>query len=219
VCWNFYYIYFGLRLLCKEGEKKSSDSGNRHKDDRQILANRDQVFKAINCETKLAHDYDIAFVRILQIEELMTAGKFCSDKTAMASVYIHDSTRENGISSSSRSRSRSGVTCKLNGSDSSGALEGETTCIVCMDRPADAVLLECGHSRLCVKCATVLWDQARRCLLCRRGFAAVMRIVARETSSESVRALGSREPRTPAQLEKIARVRAALRGVPAAPDS
>jgi hypothetical protein len=54
-------------------------------------------------------------------------------------------------------------------------------CIVCMERPLDAVLLECGHSGLCVECATVLWDQARRCPLCRRGFAAIMRIVARET--------------------------------------
>ena len=63
------------------------------------------------------------------------------------------------------------------------AANGDDQCIVCMDRPADAVLLECGHSGLCVECATVLWDQARRCPLCRRGFAAVMRIVtvARET--------------------------------------
>jgi hypothetical protein len=47
-----------------------------------------------------------------------------------------------------------------------------------MERHADAVLLECGHSGLCVECATVLWNQARRCPLCRRGFAAIMRIVA-----------------------------------------
>ncbi len=51
-----------------------------------------------------------------------------------------------------------------------------------MEGPADAVLLECGHSGLCVECATVLWDQARRCPLCRQGFAAVMRIVARGAS-------------------------------------
>ena len=54
-----------------------------------------------------------------------------------------------------------------------------------MERPADAVLLECGHSGLCVECATALWDQARRCPLCRQGFAAVMRIVAREASAVS----------------------------------
>eukprot|EP00291_Cryptomonas_curvata_P026865 CAMPEP_0172175416 /NCGR_PEP_ID=MMETSP1050-20130122/14214_1 /TAXON_ID=233186 /ORGANISM="Cryptomonas curvata, Strain CCAP979/52" /LENGTH=268 /DNA_ID=CAMNT_0012847513 /DNA_START=18 /DNA_END=821 /DNA_ORIENTATION=+ len=64
--------------------------------------------------------------------------------------------------------------------------EDGSTCIVCMERPSDAVLLECGHSGLCVECATALWDQARRCPLCRQSFAAVMRIVAREASSVRV---------------------------------
>ena len=47
----------------------------------------------------------------------------------------------------------------------------------------DSILLECGHSGLCVECATVLWDRARRCPLCRQSFAAVMRIVAREAAA------------------------------------
>ncbi len=54
----------------------------------------------------------------------------------------------------------------------------DSMCVVCIERPADAILLECGHSGLCVQCATMLWNQARRCPLCRRGFAAVMRIIA-----------------------------------------
>ena len=61
-------------------------------------------------------------------------------------------------------------------------------CIVCMERPPDSILLECGHAGLCVGCATVLWDQARRCPLCRQEFAAIMRIVARE-APRTVRAL------------------------------
>jgi hypothetical protein len=56
--------------------------------------------------------------------------------------------------------------------------------MVCMERPADAILLECGHSGLCIECATVLWDQESQCPLCRRGFAAVMRIV--DGSSDQV---------------------------------
>ncbi len=62
--------------------------------------------------------------------------------------------------------------------DSSSVGNRDNTCFVCMERPADAVLLECGHSGLCVECATVLWNQGRRCPLCRRGFAAIMRIIA-----------------------------------------
>jgi hypothetical protein len=76
--------------------------------------------------------------------------------------------------------------------------EGEvgSACIVCMERPPDAVLLECGHSGLCVGCATVLWVQARHCPLCRQSFAAVMRIVAREAGAVSA-ALAHRHQRRP----------------------
>jgi hypothetical protein len=71
-------------------------------------------------------------------------------------------------------------------SDNTLVANGVDPCIVCMEHPPDAVLLECGHSGLCVECATVLWDQARRCPLCRRGFAAVMRIVARDSEAHTV---------------------------------
>ncbi len=68
--------------------------------------------------------------------------------------------------------------CKLKSRNNSlNSNDTSSTCFVCVERPADAVLLECGHSGLCVECANVLWDQGRRCPLCRRGFAAIMRIV------------------------------------------
>jgi hypothetical protein len=57
-------------------------------------------------------------------------------------------------------------------------------CYLCMDRRADAVLIECGHGGMCAVCATVLWRRAaaapaaeRRCPLCRVPFVGVMLIV------------------------------------------
>ena len=50
-------------------------------------------------------------------------------------------------------------------------------CLVCMESPQDAVLLlDCGHSGLCVACASRLWERDRRCPLCREGIAGIMRI-------------------------------------------
>jgi hypothetical protein len=66
--------------------------------------------------------------------------------------------------------------------DSPPAEEGNN-CIICLEQSSDAVLLECGHSGLCVDCASVLWTRARRCPLCRQGFAAVVRIVDRDGST------------------------------------
>jgi hypothetical protein len=57
-------------------------------------------------------------------------------------------------------------------------------CYLCMDRQADAVLIECGHGGMCAVCATALWRRAaaapaaeRRCPLCRVPFVGVMLIV------------------------------------------
>ena len=55
-----------------------------------------------------------------------------------------------------------------------------SNCMVCLEQAPNAILLECGHSGLCIECANVLWAQARRCPLCRQGFAAVMRIIANQ---------------------------------------
>ena len=65
---------------------------------------------------------------------------------------------------------------------------GGDACLVCMERPPDAVLLECGHGGVCVACAEVLWRQGRRCPLCRARFCGVVRILRGE--SDTVR--GSR---------------------------
>jgi hypothetical protein len=56
--------------------------------------------------------------------------------------------------------------------------EGGGQCMVCMARRADAALVECGHAGLCGACAGALWRRGeRRCPLCRRGFAGVVRIL------------------------------------------
>ncbi len=60
-------------------------------------------------------------------------------------------------------------------------------CIVCMEWPADAVLVECGHGGTCLACAGHLWERDRRCPLCRKAFTGVMRIVAEDGRTGEVR--------------------------------
>ena len=55
--------------------------------------------------------------------------------------------------------------------------DNDKACLVCWNALPDAVLLECGHSGLCVACAERLWQRGRRCPLCRASFAGVVRIV------------------------------------------
>lgn len=70
------------------------------------------------------------------------------------------------------------------------------TCYLCMDRAADAVLVECGHGGLCVVCADALWRRGTRapggrsCPLCRRPFIGVMHILS-ETNNTVRRHLPS----------------------------
>jgi hypothetical protein len=62
------------------------------------------------------------------------------------------------------------------------------TCLVCWENESDAILLECGHSGICIVCALKLWHENRRCLLCREGFAGIMRIEDRHTTTVRARA-------------------------------
>jgi hypothetical protein len=52
-----------------------------------------------------------------------------------------------------------------------------TVCLVCMECPSNAILLECGHAGICGGCATRLWESGRRCPLCRETFTGAVRVV------------------------------------------
>ena len=81
-----------------------------------------------------------------------------------------------------------GATCSLVESRMTAGDDGNT-CLVCWDKDADAILLECGHSGICTVCAQKLWHEDRRCVFCREGFAAVMRIVDRHALMVRARTL------------------------------
>ncbi len=65
------------------------------------------------------------------------------------------------------------------GGGTHGEEEEGRACLVCWERPADAVLVDCGHGGLCAACAAGLWHGpgGRRCPLCRAPFAGVVRVV------------------------------------------
>ncbi len=44
----------------------------------------------------------------------------------------------------------------------------EQSCVICCDKPADAVLLPCGHGGLCFDCGKKLGRQCGDCYLCRK---------------------------------------------------
>ncbi len=81
------------------------------------------------------------------------------------------------------------------------------SCLVCMEHPQDAVLLDCGHSGLCVACACRLWERDRRCPLCREGIAGIMRVVAEEEGGAKVRPVTGSAAPPPHAREQFFRLR------------
>ena len=49
------------------------------------------------------------------------------------------------------------------------------TCVVCMDRPRDVMLLPCGHAHLCQQCVNVL-PTPKRCPMCRASITKTVKI-------------------------------------------
>ena len=40
-------------------------------------------------------------------------------------------------------------------------------CLICFDKPPDAVFMECGHGGVCYDCSLELWKSTGECYLCR----------------------------------------------------
>ena len=62
------------------------------------------------------------------------------------------------------------ATVAADGGGGRGGLEDEDLCKICMDKPVDCVMLECGHMCTCVGCGKPMSE----CPICRR---AVVRVV------------------------------------------
>lgn len=63
------------------------------------------------------------------------------------------------------------------------------TCVVCIERKVQTVLLECGHSCLCTACSSTLWVRGRRCPICREYFCGIMELMGPENDLEVVTVL------------------------------
>jgi len=49
-------------------------------------------------------------------------------------------------------------------------------CWVCFEGPAEAVLLQCGHAGLCLRCAENLWRTRASCPMCRQSIELIARL-------------------------------------------
>uniref|UniRef100_A0A8C5MQD9 Uncharacterized protein n=1 Tax=Leptobrachium leishanense TaxID=445787 RepID=A0A8C5MQD9_9ANUR len=59
--------------------------------------------------------------------------------------------------------------------DSRIFLDGDPTCVICMDRPTDAMLTHCQHRSFCMNCALKLYRQNANCPLCRQKIFCIQR--------------------------------------------
>ena len=54
---------------------------------------------------------------------------------------------------------------------------GEGTCVICLENPADRVLIPCGHGGYCGPCTKKIWESGvKLCPVCRCDLVAVVRV-------------------------------------------
>ena len=49
-------------------------------------------------------------------------------------------------------------------------------CLLCFELKSNAVLMECGHGGLCFKCALDLFNNSRKCFICRARVTKVLHV-------------------------------------------
>jgi len=58
----------------------------------------------------------------------------------------------------------------------SQAKNDEGICIVCMDKAANAVFMNCGHGGVCYDCAMETWKKSNFCVVCRSEIKAIYEV-------------------------------------------
>lgn len=49
-------------------------------------------------------------------------------------------------------------------------------CLICFDKPPDAVFMNCGHGGVCYECSVEIWKSTEECYLCRNKIAQVLQV-------------------------------------------
>jgi len=65
------------------------------------------------------------------------------------------------------------ITLRLKDGVENAAAGEEAACVVCMDRPREALLVPCGHCHFCMECVSAL--ESKTCPVCRAGIARVVK--------------------------------------------
>ena len=55
-------------------------------------------------------------------------------------------------------------------------------CYTCMDKRANTILLNCGHTGLCVGCARTIMQANQNCPLCRQGLSGMIHMILEDES-------------------------------------
>lgn len=56
------------------------------------------------------------------------------------------------------------------GHEAIGDIEASNICVICFEKPPDAVFMNCGHGGLCYDCSLDIWKATMECHLCRLVF-------------------------------------------------
>lgn len=62
--------------------------------------------------------------------------------------------------------------------------QSQTTCLICFDKDADAVIMDCGHGGICYGCCIELFKKKQGCYLCRKPILQVLQIEINKGSGE-----------------------------------
>eukprot|EP01017_Pseudomicrothorax_dubius_P041250 TRINITY_DN6574_c0_g1_i14.p1 TRINITY_DN6574_c0_g1~~TRINITY_DN6574_c0_g1_i14.p1 ORF type:complete len:486 (+),score=41.22 TRINITY_DN6574_c0_g1_i14:77-1534(+) len=71
--------------------------------------------------------------------------------------------------------------------------QSNSNCLICYEKPANAVIMDCGHGGLCIDCAIESWTKKDCCYLCREKVSKVLQVSLTPRSQNDVRVLACTE--------------------------
>jgi len=75
--------------------------------------------------------------------------------------------------------------------------------MICCDRTADAVVMDCGHGGMCYDCSLRLWKKGDECHLCRKPIKEVLQVQKDKDNSDKFLVVSATFMMNDANIERL----------------
>ena len=101
---------------------------------------------------------------------------FVANKSKTKKANINREMRNKNNSEADAQKDSNEDNVSENDEKSNEEAQEDINCVICCDKKANAVIMNCGHGGICYSCGVELWKKEEKCYLCRQNITKLLRL-------------------------------------------